>query len=277
MFDQFTNRLDISGTLIARTALRVGTGRSSEPIGAELPVLRDAQGRPIIPGASLKGVLRSHVESLVRAVVDDRYAACTPTREHLCVSPEEINRLKEDHRDDDANLAQALWDKSCLVCRTFGSPWLSSHIWISDLPVDESTWFGQFQVRDGVAVDRDTGTVGQGLLYDYEVVPAGTRFDCEIVAEGVEDWQLGMVWLGLLPFLRGEIAVGGFSSRGLGTVVLEEIDARYFDLGPEGSRAARLIDYVVSGMAGNPVDAEKTQGWVASFKTKVAGLPRKEA
>jgi CRISPR-associated RAMP protein (TIGR02581 family) len=272
MFDQFTNRLSISGTLVARTALRVGTGRSSEPIGAELPVLRDARGRPVIPGASLKGVLRSYVESLVRAVTDERGGACAPMGKSHCISDGEITELKQEFRDDGEGLAGAIWERSCLVCRTFGSPWLASHVWVSDLPVDEATWFSQFQVRDGVAVDRDTGTVGQGLLYNYEVVPAGTCFECEIVAEGLEDWQLGMLWLGLQPFLRSEMAVGGFRTRGLGAVGLDDFDARYFDLGPEGRRAARLIDYVVSGATGDPVDKEKAQEWVAEFRAAVAGL-----
>lgn len=276
MFDQFTNRLTISGTLVARTALRVGTGRSSESIGAELPVLRDAQGRPLIPGASLKGVFRSHVESLVRAVTDDRRGACAPTGDDHCLGRDEVAHLKDRFKGDNEGLAKAIWKDSCLVCRTFGSPWVASHVWVSDLPVDEATWFGQFQVRDGVAVDRDTGTVAQGLLYNYEVVPAGTCFECEIVAEGLEDWQLGMLWLGFQPLLRGEMAVGGFRSRGLGTVALEDLNARYFELGSEGGRAARLIDYIVSGTAGDPVERKNARRWVAVFKKKVASLERQE-
>jgi CRISPR-associated RAMP protein (TIGR02581 family) len=273
MFDQFTNRLTISGMLIACTALRVGTGRSAEPVGAELPVLRDARHRPLVPGASLKGVFRSHVESLIRAVTDDRRGACTPTGEDadLCLDRNDVARLKEQSKSNE-ELAQKIWTNSCLVCRTFGSSWLASHVWVSDLPVDEDTWFGQFQVRDGVAVGRDTGTAGEGLLYNYEVVPAGTSFRCEIAAEGLEDWQLGMLWLGLQPFLRGEMAVGGFRSRGLGTVTLEELDARYFDLGPDGNRAARLIDYIVSELPGDSVSSEKAREWVQAFKAKVAGL-----
>jgi CRISPR-associated RAMP protein (TIGR02581 family) len=277
MFDQFTNRLTISGILVARTALRVGTGRSAEPIGAELPVLRDARDRPLIPGASLKGVFRSYIESLIRAVTDDRRGACIPTGEDadLCLDRNDVARLKKEAKSD-KELAHTIWASSCLVCRTFGSSWLASHVWVSDLPVDKDTWFGQFQVRDGVAVDRDTGTVGEGLLYNYEVVPAGTSFRCEIAAEGLEDWQLGMLWLGLQPFLRGEMAVGGFRSRGLGTVKLEELAAHYFDLGPEGNRAARLIDYVVSDLPGDSVSPEKARGWVKAFKAKIAGLTQQE-
>jgi CRISPR-associated RAMP protein (TIGR02581 family) len=278
MFDRFTNRLSVTGTLVARTALRVGTGRSYEPVGVELPVLRDTRGRPLIPGASLKGVYRSYAESLVRAVTSHPGGACAPTADESrhCLDSARVEQLKRDAVGDRA-LAEAIWDESCLICRTFGSPWLASHVEISDLVVDEATWFGQFQVRDGVAVDRDTGTVARGLLYDYEVVPAGTGFACKIVAEGVEDWQLGMLWLGLQRLYQGEMAVGGFRSRGLGTVKLEDAETRYFDLGPEGTRASRLIDYVVADRPGESVGPEEARDWVKAFRTRVRELAQQEA
>jgi CRISPR/Cas system CSM-associated protein Csm3 (group 7 of RAMP superfamily) len=181
--------------------------------------------------------------------------------------------------EGDEELAQAIWRLTCLVCRTFGSPWLASHVQVSDLLVDKATWFGQFQVRDGVAIDRDTKTAGEGLLYNYEVVPAGTRFGCEITAKGLKDWQLGMVWLSLQPSFRGEMSVGGFRSRGLGTVALEDFEALYFDLEAdelEGNRAAWLIDYVISDVPGESVDVERAQKWVTAFKARVASLPQQE-
>lgn len=277
MFDRFSNRLTVSGTLVTETALRVGTGRSSEPIGAELPVLRDAYGRPLIPGASFKGVFRAYVESLVRAVTDHSLGACMPTGDHLCLDQDDMKTLKERANGDEKKLAKKVWKRSCLICRTFGSTWLASHVWISDLPVDEATWFGQFQVRDGVGIDRDTGTVAQGLLYNYEVVPAGTRFHCQLAAENLKKWQLGMLWMAVQRLVRGEMSIGGFHTRGLGQVRLEDAEARYFKLGPEGGRASRLIDYVVAETAGEPVEAEKARKWVAKFKAKVAELAEEEA
>jgi CRISPR/Cas system CSM-associated protein Csm3 (group 7 of RAMP superfamily) len=63
MFDTFKNRLEITGTLRTITALRISAGRSTEPIGSDLPVIKDALGRPLIPGASFKGALRSPLRS----------------------------------------------------------------------------------------------------------------------------------------------------------------------------------------------------------------------
>jgi len=68
MFDTFKNRLDITGKLSTVTALRISAGRSTEPIGADLPVIKDALEQPLIPGASFKGALRSRLESFLRGI-----------------------------------------------------------------------------------------------------------------------------------------------------------------------------------------------------------------
>ena len=63
MFDVFKNRLEITGTLTTVTALRISQGRSLEPIGSDLPVVKDALGKPLIPGSSFKGAMRSRLEA----------------------------------------------------------------------------------------------------------------------------------------------------------------------------------------------------------------------
>jgi CRISPR-associated RAMP protein (TIGR02581 family) len=298
MFDKFENRLVLTGWLVAKTALRVGAGRATEPGGSDLPVLRDSQGRPYIPGSSFKGVLRSRVESLVRAVVPDpAKGACLPTGgdEERCLPANDITEgpragvkgigtLKERARKEkwpDSRLAEEIWNRSCLVCRIFGSPWLASHVQIKDLLVDPTIWFDQYQVRDGVAIDRDTETAGERLLYDYEVVPADTRFRCEIVVDNAIDnspeaksqrithWPLGMLFLGLKPFEQGEIAIGGFRSRGLGTVKLGWEERTYF--AADGD-VDRLIRYLQGEDVAESVTDERVKEWIDQFRRKLAGL-----
>jgi len=55
MFDTLTSRMELRGWLEAETAFRIGAGRSSEVLGTDLPVVRDAQDKPYIPGSSFKG------------------------------------------------------------------------------------------------------------------------------------------------------------------------------------------------------------------------------
>ncbi|MEJ5312380.1 MAG: CRISPR-associated RAMP protein Csx7 [Anaerolineae bacterium] len=265
MFDTFQSRLTVAGYLVAESPLRVGAGHATELVDAELPVIRDQHDRPFIPGSSLKGALRSHLEALVRGKVppdaDLKHLACDPTGDE-CLNAEQMRRLKNKYRDDDAGLAEAVTGKSCLLCQTFGSPWFASPVRVRDLPIVANEWFGQFDVRDGVAIDRDKGTVAVGP-YDYEVVPAGTRFELYITAENLADWQRGLLWLGLRALERGDVALGGFTGRGLGWVRLEGCHVRLV----EGAQA--LIDLLGGVGAGEEVNDEKAKPWVDELLFKL--------
>jgi CRISPR/Cas system CSM-associated protein Csm3 (group 7 of RAMP superfamily) len=118
-----------------------------------------------------------------------------------------------------------------------------------------------------VAINRDTETAEGGMLYDYEVVPAGTRFDFELVLEQAEAWQQGMVLLLLKPWERGEVRVGGFRSRGLGHVQLDISSCKY-------ARVKR-VDDVLALLDGNVPDVsnEQMQQWREAFKQKLTKKP----
>jgi len=270
MFDTLQSRLTVEGCLVADSALRVGIGRVSAITGAELPVIRDARGRPFIPGSSFKGALRSYLEALARGKAhpnaDLKCLACDPTGDEkkVCLNPARMRELKEMHKGDDKKLSEAIMDESCLLCQTFGSPWLASPVRVRDMPVVADEWFGQFDVRDGVAIDRDKGTVAEGP-YDYEAVPAGTRFELHITAENLADWQRGLLWLGLRALERGDVALGGFTSRGLGWVSLD--DPRVLLV--EGAQA--LIDLLGGAEAGEEIDDKRAKPWVKAFHVRLNG------
>jgi len=270
MFDTFESRLIVEGYIVPETALRIGTGRVAAISGTELPVLRDNLGKPYVPGSSFKGALRSYLEALVRGMApigaDLKYVVCDPNSDDkadLCLNADQMKALKEQYENDDAGLAQAVADGSCLVCQTFGSPWLASFVRVRDLSVADGEWFGQFQVRDGVAIDRDKGTVSEGRLYDYEVVPAGTRFKLHIVAENLALWQRGLLWLGLRALERGDVALGGFTSRGLGWIRLENRTVRLL----EGARA--LLDLISGADAGREISNEEAKAWAGAFHAEM--------
>lgn len=227
LFYSFESRLILRGRLMTNTALRIGAGRSLEPTGTDLPVLRDALGRPFVPGSSFKGVLRSRVEALLRSLAPADQCgrwACNPLEDsERCITPQVIAaekiRLRR-QKDGDQKLTDWVTSRMCLACHLFGSPWLASHVQVRDWLVDETFWLGQFQERDGVAIDRDTETASEKKLYSYEVVPAGTVFEGMIIVENAETWQLGLLMAGLNEFEQGSLALGGATSRGLGGVTL---------------------------------------------------------
>lgn len=261
------NRLVLRGELLCQTAVRVGAGESNEPVGTGLPVIKDAFGYPFVPGSSLKGVLRSRVESFVRAINPGRKAACIPVgnKDGWCV------REISEHMDD-----EQIYKETCLVCRAFGSPWFASKIQIRDaLLVDPNLWFGQYQVRNGVAIDRDTQTVSAKKLYDYEVVPAQTRFEFSLIAENLTDSQIGMLFVGLRPFERREISIGGGRSRGLGVVELRLPERKLFTVNDDLERLFRFLD----GDQGTEVwtsltDKEIREMYLRAFRDELESLFR---
>jgi CRISPR/Cas system CSM-associated protein Csm3 (group 7 of RAMP superfamily) len=119
-------------------------------------------------------------------------------------------------------------------------------------------WFGQFDVRNGVAIDRDKGTVAEGP-YDYEVVPAGTRFEVHIEAENLDEKQRGLLWLGLRALKEGRVALGGFTSRGLGWVRLEASRVFLVD------GASEMLTMMAGAEGGSEVDAEQAISWVRAL------------
>jgi CRISPR-associated RAMP protein (TIGR02581 family) len=231
MFDIFKNRLEITGTLWTVTALRISAGRSTEPIGADLPVLKDALGRPLIPGSSFKGALRSRLESFLRGVLgSDRKQVANPAvEEEWSILASEIKQFKEDYKND-LDLTAEILKNTDLISHLFGSPWLASKFQVRDLTVLPDAWFGQYQERDGVAIDRDTETAADGKLYDYQVVPAGTPFEFKAIVENAEEWELGLLMIGLHQFETEQITLGGGRSRGLGVVKLEIDTMRWIDV-----------------------------------------------
>ena len=250
MFDTFKNRLELIGTLTTVTALRISAGRSTEPIGSDLPVIKDALGRPLIPGASFKGALRSRLESFLRGIVgSDRKLVANPAvEEEWSITSQEMKQLKEQNTTDTA-LTYAILEHTDIVSYLFGSPWIASKFQVRDLTVLPENWFGQYQERDGVAIDRDTETAADGKLYDFQVVPAGTPFEFKAVVENAEEWELGLLMIGLHQFETEQIPLGGGRSRGLGVVKLNINQMWWFDY-PD-NKPEELLDYLERLVQGN--------------------------
>lgn len=248
MFDTFKNRLELTGTLTTVTALRISAGRSTEPIGSDLPVIKDALGRPLIPGASFKGALRSRLESFLRGIVgSDRKLVANPAvEEEWSITSQEMKKLKDENTTDNA-LTDAILEHTDLISRLFGSPWIASKFQVRDLTVQPDAWFGQYQERDGVAIDRDTETAADGKLYDFQVVPAGTPFEFKAVVENAEEWELGLLMIGLHQFETEQIPLGGGRSRGLGVVKLEEKQMYWFDTEDDPNRLITYLQNLVKG------------------------------
>lgn len=274
MFDTFKNRLEITGTLKTITALRISAGRSSEPIGTDLPVIKDTFGNPFIPGASFKGALRSRLESFLRGI-DPDFAANPANEQEWSITNERMNgnngikkSVEKKLDNQDKLLTEKILAETDLISLLFGSPWLASKIQIRDLKVIPDTWFGQYQERDGVAIDRDTETAADGKLYDYQVVPADTDFEFKAVIENAKKWELGLLMIGLHQFETEQIPLGGGRSRGLGVVKLAIDKMDWFDTQDDPKRLLKYLQNLLNNNSNLYEDGEvKKDEWVEAFIT----------
>src|SRR5512141_2052643 len=67
---KLVGKLILAGEVHCETGLHIGAGKGSLEIGgADNPVVKDAFGRPYIPGSSLRGKLRSLIEQATGVAV----------------------------------------------------------------------------------------------------------------------------------------------------------------------------------------------------------------
>ncbi len=223
-FHRLDSRLRLAGRLVTRSALHIGAADAGRDV-VDMPVLKDGDGLPFIPGASLKGVLRSTIESLVRAAENEAVGvrACDSLdKEDACGA----------HPPGGRSLVDV--NRHCAVCRLLGSRVLASHVRISDAMLREYRGSSPVEQRDGVAIDRDLARVAGSKKYEFEVVAPGVIFDLEVFVENPKPWLMGLLMIGWDQIADGFSAIGGFSSRGLGRMELHWEQA-------ERSTAASLL------------------------------------
>ncbi len=226
LFDVFENRIIVKGKIIAVKPLHIGTSDSGiDPVQVDLPVLKDINRKPLIPGSSLKGVLRSKLEAMLRnPALKGRWSSCNIINDDESCIEKYVKDIKARNKDNYRTIAEEIYQKSCDVCKLFGNKQMSARIQIKDMMyIGEKA---EFERRDGVGIDRDTETAYPGAKYNFEIVPAGALFDFYMVAENLDEKQRKLLNL-ILKLLRdGEVSVGGYTSRGLGQIRLidEQID-----------------------------------------------------
>ncbi len=236
-------------------------------------------GLPFIPGSSLKGVLRSTIEKLVASLPPELGlhtcglpAGEIPVSEESCPTAhqEAIREERRKRPNDIAQIMEQVRNNLCHTCQLFGSPYAAARITVNDLYLIDEQWSGITQVRDGVAIDRDSETAKSGAKYDFEVVPSTTVFKLHITMENATEADLQLISIGLGEFVSGFAGVGGLRSRGLGACILNELQIRSLKLTGE-DRKERMQRYLQRKMNGKDdgLDVEETQ---AFFDKHIATL-----
>ena len=115
----------------------------------------------------------------------------------------------------------------------WGDPDAASLTYIEDAPAKGEV---RVETRDGVGIDRISGTAAHGVLYAREVVPAGSQFALEIRVEAVQDQaeartalsqQDAESWItAIAADLAAGRSLGSATSTGLGRVELDPRTAK---------------------------------------------------
>ena len=216
-------KLILEGDLYCETGLHIGAGKGSLEIGgADNPVIKDAFGRPYVPGSSLRGKIRSLLEQSSGAAVPAELVYLSRRK------GQEVRIHQSDRPDDE-------------ICLLFGrnpgrmervtgdalesqnsSP---ARLTVYDAPLDPESISPQMrenlddeltEVKSENAIDRITSQANPRTL---ERVPAGSRFHVRFVLDVLceEDKGLPRKLIEGLRLLEDD-ALGGGGSRGSGRV-----------------------------------------------------------
>ncbi|MDK2833803.1 MAG: CRISPR-associated protein Csm3 [Methanolobus sp.] len=214
-FDTFQNRWQITATLTLVTPLRIGGGQNAGAYSmSQTPVLLsyNAQSKtaePYIPGSSLKGVLRSTVERMVRTFNENESCMGVGDRKAgkvLCGS------------------------MTCISCSIFGSQNTGASIRVQDAHVSNDAGnLGMLEERPHCATKYriNNNTEEYEVITDNkgkpkstprfeEVIAANTSFNLAVNLDNATETDVGLIVLALNEFNHKRCYLGGGASRGYG-------------------------------------------------------------
>jgi CRISPR-associated protein Csm3 len=229
---KFIGKLILEGDLTCVTGLHIGAGKGSLEIGgADNPVVKDAFGRPYVPGSSLRGRLRSLLEQASGLAVPSELV-------YLSKRKGQEVRIHQSNRPDD-EICLLFGRSPGRMEMTSGDSLDSSTATPARLAVydahlveesitesmrenldDEIT-----EVKSENAVDRITSQANPRTL---ERVPAGARFRIRMVLDILcEEDKVLVARLAEGLRLLEDDSLGGGGSRGSGQVELTNIGLRW--------------------------------------------------
>jgi CRISPR/Cas system CSM-associated protein Csm3 (group 7 of RAMP superfamily) len=204
----------IRGTLTLTSAMHLGAAVQDR---VDSPVLCDPRsGAPLLPGTTLAGALRNALADWLAGYGKEE--------------PSAVAELFGGARTIDARGTDAGVQSPLVIFDALGT-----------LPKDYGV-----EIRDGVAIAAKTGVAEDGKKYDFEVLPAGTRFAVrvDLLVPKLGDREsdlLGWLAVALEAFSAGHNGLGARRSRGLGRV-RAVWTAQRFDLTSERG----WLDYALS-------------------------------
>lgn len=186
---------------------QAGQGQQARSLMEFVRTRHPSDGKPTIylPGSSLKGVIRSYAEQIIRSC---GRSACEPPA---------VNGGCHDGVPEKGSGPET-YRALCDACRIFGSTKMAGRFRMADAYPDQAVTLGLNDQRKQVAIDRRNGAVGQGP-FTLEVSTQDV-FTAKLELRNFERWQVGLLALVLRDIGAGEVRIGFGKTRGLGKVKL---------------------------------------------------------
>ncbi len=236
-------KLILEGEMHCETGLHVGVGKGSLEIGgADNPVVKDAHGRPYVPGSTLRGRIRALLEQATGMAIPSELVFISKRK------GQEVRIHQSDRPDDEICV---LFGRSPGRMEKVGGGDIESNhatparLSVFDAPLVSDSITAQMretlddeltEVKSENAIDRITSQANPRTL---ERVPAGARFTIRMVLDLLcaEDASLTPLVVQGLRLLEDD-ALGGGGSRGSGRVRFDNLKLTW-----------RGKDYYASGAA----------------------------
>jgi len=178
-FGKYILLTQMDARIVAKTPLRIGVGREMDVIESDLPIIRNSQNTPILPGSSLKGFFRANTERLL-----------------LNLKPKS--------------------EVEALITRLFGSSEknsAASAVLFHDMPAST------YKVENRKHVKINPETSGASNLFEVECVMDGATFEGRLATtRNLSPAFLGFIQPVIDLSSLGISRIGGFKSRGYGSI-----------------------------------------------------------
>jgi CRISPR-associated RAMP protein (TIGR02581 family) len=245
-FNEFLNKIVIEGIVETVTGIHIGAGDNSfEPMTVNSVVVKDKNEKPFIPGSSIKGVIRSYLEKILRIPeINDELLREGKSKKNVCtidntclnqiLKDKNKKKIYDEKRKKGSDVfSKYLFDELCPICHIFGSGDSSSKVIFRDMNVVDDS-FLNYEIRSGILIDRDLNITSDNALFDVEIIPSGTQFEFMMIAENILEIEWQFLKYALTAMENEDIVIGGLKSRGLGHIKLlgkdsQEISGKYID------------------------------------------------
>lgn len=203
---KLTKIITITGTMTCVSGLHIGGNSDGTKVGgSDNPIIKNpVDGKPYIPGSSVKGVMRSVLEKSLDKAKNGKPCGCG--------------------------------SKDCMVCTLFGAHMNTNpncgepRLRVFDMQLSKDfenslinrgmSFYDIIENVSSTMIDRGTGMAARGSLRSSERLAAGAKFDCKFVVkifEGDNEKKILSTVENLITRLE-DFGLGAKTSSGSGVV-----------------------------------------------------------